>query len=114
MPRAIGGVLHARADTLLAKLRDETLDNVMPTRRSRGKMLVGPNRATQLQEDVFVAKILHQLRNTHHGYELEEHGQRDLLDAHTGHVSSAFPELVVLYVVALLAQPARALSGAWF
>jgi hypothetical protein len=37
-----------------------------------------------------------------------------LLDAHTGHISQAFPELVVLYVLAIVAQSREALEGAWF
>jgi hypothetical protein len=39
--------------------------------------------------------------------------QRDVLDSNSGHMSVAFPELVVLYVLALAADPTSALSGDW-
>jgi hypothetical protein len=41
-------------------------------------------------------------------------GKRELLNLHTGHISQAFPELVVLYVPAILADPQVALAGSWF
>jgi hypothetical protein len=85
---------------------------VVPERASARGVLVG-NGAPPVQPDIYVAKLLHQLRNTHHGYELTYRNQRDLLDSHTGHISVAFPELVVLYVLALVADPSAALGGHW-
>jgi hypothetical protein len=102
------------AAEVLSKLRDETLEHVMPTRRSGAKVTVGTTPTRTLQQDVFVAQLLHQLRNTHHGYELESPKKRELLAVHTGHISQAFPELVVLYVVAMLSQPDLVLRGDWF
>jgi hypothetical protein len=113
-PTDIGQMLIQRTDTVLSMLRDETLEHVMPGRHSGGKVTIGAAQDTALNENVFIAKLFHQLRNTHHGYELDHQGKRDLLDAHTGHISQAFPELVVLYVIAILARPDEALAGNWF
>lgn len=112
-PADVRDVLIVRAERVTAKLKEETLAAVVPGRRRGGAVQVG-HRRKPIVGDVFVAKLLHQLRNTHHGYELEEEAQRDILDAHTGHISAAFPELVVLYVLAVVASPASALSGDWF
>ena len=113
-PTEIRDVLRARTDAVLTKLREETLKYVMPGRLQQGRVTIGAAGDRALQADDFIAKVFHQLRNTHHGYELDHGGQRDLLDASTGHISQAFPELVVLYVLAILAQPRAALQGAWF
>ncbi len=66
-------------------------------------------------EPTFInSMVREQLRNTHHGYELEAPKKRELLAVHTGHISQAFPELVVLYILALLSEPDKALRGDWF
>lgn len=113
-PTGIRDILVARTDAVLAKLREETLEHVMPGRLQRGRVTIGAAGDGTLQADDFIANVFHQLRNTHHGYELDHGSKRDLLDAHTGHISLAFPELVVLYVLAILAQPREVLAGAWF
>jgi hypothetical protein len=113
-PVEIRRMLRKRTDEVLLVLRRETLEHIMPGRRAKGKVTLGTGGRPPLQEDVFIAKLLHQLRNTHHGYELEEPSQRDLINIHTGHISQAFPELVVLYVIAILAQSDEALAGNWF
>jgi hypothetical protein len=113
-PAEIRRMLRKRTDEVLSVLRRETLEHIMPGRRAKGKVTLGTGGRPPLQEDVFIAKLLHQLRNTHHGYELEEPSQRDLINIHTGHISQAFPELVVLYVIAILAQSDEALAGNWF
>lgn len=112
VPEPIKSVLTERVGKVTSKLRDETVQTVVPGRFVRGAVRVGHQR-TPINPNPYVAKILHQLRNTHHGYELEKQVQRDLLDTHTGHISVAFPELVVLYVLAIVADPARALDGHW-
>lgn len=114
VPGEISQVLRRRTGEILSVFREEALHHVMPGRRSKGKVLLGSDMSSPLQEDVFIAKLMHQLRNTHHGYELEQPSQRDVLDVHTGHISQAFPELAVLYVVAILAEPRIALAGDWF
>lgn len=111
-PDAIRSVLRDRAALVADTLRAETMAAVVPERASARGVLVG-NGAPPVQPDIYVAKLLHQLRNTHHGYELTYQNQRDLLDSHTGHISVAFPELVVLYVLALVADPSAALGGDW-
>ena len=111
-PDAIQAVLLDRAATVTDTLRDETIDTVVPGRTRVGGVVVGAN-SRPIHADDYVPKLLHQLRNTHHGYELESQGQRDTLDSHTGHISVAFPELVVLYVLAMLADPVAALNGDW-
>jgi hypothetical protein len=113
-PPDIGRMLRRRTAEVLSVLRRETLEHIMPGRLAKGKVTLGTGARPSLQEDVFIAKLLHQLRNTHHGYELGEAGQREVISIHTGHISQAFPELVVLYVIAVLAHPAVALKGAWF
>ncbi len=113
-PESIAKVLKRRTREVLSVLRAETLEHVMPGRREQGKVRLGGGSPKIVQEDVYVAQLLHQLRNTHHGYELESAGQRDILNNHTGHISQAFPELVVLYVIALMSDPASALAGGWF
>ena len=113
-PAPIGPALNARATEVLSKIRHETLEHVMPTRRANGTITVGASTTTTLREDVFIAHLFHQLRNTHHGYELEAPKKRELLAVHTGHISQAFPELVVLYILALLSEPDKALRGDWF
>jgi hypothetical protein len=113
-PAEIRDVLVARADAVLALLREETLEHVMPGRLHQGRVTLGAAADRKLQADDFIAKVFQQFRNTHHGYELDHGHQRDLLDAHTGHISQAFPELVVLYVLAIVAQSREALEGAWF
>jgi hypothetical protein len=112
VPAPIRSVLIERADKVTAKLRDETIQTVVPGRMTKGAVQIGHKRKP-MQPNPYVAKLLHQLRNTHHGYELKEEAQRDLLDTHTGHISVAFPELVVLYVLAMVADPASALDGLW-
>jgi hypothetical protein len=112
-PAPIGPALNARATEVLSKIRHETLEHVMPTRRGNGTIAIGAS-TTTLQEDVFIAHLFHQLRNTHHGYELKAPKKRELLAVHTGHISQAFPELVVLYILALLSEPDKALRGDWF
>jgi hypothetical protein len=111
-PEPIKSVLTDRVNKVTAKLREETVQTVVPGRCVRGAVQVGHHR-NPIQPDPYVAKLLRQLRNTHHGYELKDEAQRDLLDTHTGHISVAFPELVVLYVIAVVADPARALDGQW-
>jgi hypothetical protein len=113
-PGEIGQMLRRRTDEVLLVLRRETLEHIMPGRRAKGKVSLGTRGRSPLQEDVFIAKLLHQLRNTHHGYELGQPSQRDLINIHTGHISQVFPELVVLYMIAILAQPDEALAGNWF
>lgn len=112
VPEPIKSVLSDRAEAVTQKLGEETIQTVVPGRVIKGAVHVGHKRKP-MQPNPYVAKILHQLRNTHHGYELKEQRQRDLLDTHTGHISVAFPELVVLYVLAMLADPAWALDGGW-
>jgi hypothetical protein len=111
-PEPIKSVLTTRATEVTSKLRDETIKTVVPGRFVKGAVQVGHQRKP-INQDPYAAKVLHQLRNTHHGYELQEQAQRDLLDTHTGHISVAFPELVVLYVLAIVADPASALDGRW-
>lgn len=113
-PVEIKQMLRKRADEVLSVLRRETLEHIMPGRRAKGKVTLGTGGRSPLQEDVFIAKLLHQLRNTHHGYELGEPSQREVINIHTGHISQAFPELVVLYTIAILAEPDEALAGNWF
>jgi hypothetical protein len=113
-PDPIRPILQSRADEVLAKFRAETLEHVLPARRSKSNVLVGATGTRALPDDVFIAQLFHQLRNTHHGYELDSPSKRELLGVHTGHISQAFPELVVLYVVALLSEPTTALGGGWF
>ncbi len=93
-PEPIKSVLTERAIKVTSKLREETIQAVVPGRFVKCAVRVGHKRKP-INKDPYVAKILHQLRNTHHGYELQEKAQRDLLDTHTGHISVAFPELVV-------------------
>jgi hypothetical protein len=113
-PLDIAKVLHDRTHEVLTRFRAETLEHVMPGRLNGGKVGVGADRSSTLQADTFIGKLFHQLRNTHHGYELDSVGKRDLLNVHTGHISQAFPELVVLLVLAIVAEPDVALAGGWF
>jgi hypothetical protein len=113
-PDSIRDHLVTRAHAVTAQLRDETLDTVIPGREAGGGVLVGDKAADPVATDEYVAKLYHQLRNTHHGYELDAQAKRDLLDSHTGHIAVGFPELSVLYTLALAADPQRALSGEWF
>jgi hypothetical protein len=114
VPGEISKMFRRRIGEVLSVFREEALHHIMPDRRSKGKVLLGSDMSSRLQEDVFIAKLMHQLRNTHHGYELKQPSQRDILDVHTGHISQAFPELAVLYAVAILAEPCAALAGDWF
>ncbi len=74
---------------------------------------MGNKSAPPVAGDEYVARLYHALRNTHHGYQLERQQQLDILDSSGGHISAAFPELVVLYVLAMTADPVAALSGSW-
>jgi hypothetical protein len=113
-PPQIAAVLRKRAQDVLEVFRSETLEHVMPGRLDGSKVRIGAEQGSTLQTDTFIGKLFHQLRNTHHGYELDASGKRELLNLHTGHISQAFPELVVLYVLAILANPKVALAGGWF
>jgi hypothetical protein len=113
-PPTIGEHLRARAEAICSHLRDETLDTVVPGRRVADGVLVGDERDTAVPPDVYVARLFHQLRNTHHGYALDRQWKRDLLDSHTGHIAYGFPELVVLLTIAMVADAEAALSGTWF
>ncbi len=110
-PADIKRCLGARTKAVLAKFRDETLEHVVAGHRSGNKVIVGGKPYTC---DTFIAQLFHQLRNTHHGYELDTQVKRDLVTAHTGHISEAFPELVVLYTIALVSDPQSVFSGPWF
>ena len=99
VPEPMRSVLTQRADKVTSKLREEIIETVVPGRFVKGAVEVGHQRKP-VQPNPYVAKVLHHLRNTHHGYELQEQAQRDILDTHSGHISAAFPELVVLYLVA--------------
>jgi hypothetical protein len=92
---------------------EETLEAVLPGRRVDDGVLVGNKSNSPVSEDEYVARLYHALCNTHHGYQLMRIEQRDVLDSNSGHMSVAFPELVVLYVLALAADPTSALSGDW-
>jgi hypothetical protein len=113
-PKPIAEHLVSRAAAVLECLRGETLEAVVPGRRVERGVLVGDKTGPPIPDDVYVAKLYHALRNTHHGYQLLAAEQRDLLDSTSGHISACFPELVVLYVLALAADPVLALSGDWF
>jgi hypothetical protein len=78
------------------------------------KISVGVDRLSTLQADTFIGKLFQQLRNTHHGYELDHQSQLDLLNMHSGHISEAFPELARLFMLAIAAEPDVALAGDWF
>ena len=113
-PKAIADVLVERSTAVLDRLRNETLEAVVPDRRVDGGVLVGDKANSPVPDDTYVARVYHALRNTHHGYQLFAPEQRDMLDSTSGHISVAFPELAVLYVLALAADPVGALSGGWF
>jgi hypothetical protein len=68
---------------------------------------------TPYPHDTYTAQLLHQFRNTHHGYELDDPRKTALLASHDGHVSEALPELVVLYTIALITDGKTALGGGW-
>jgi hypothetical protein len=112
-PEPIAKHLATRTDAALDCLRAETLDAVVPGRNVDDGVLVGDKNEAAVSDDEYVARLYHALRNTHHGYQLLAREQRDILDSSSGHISVAFPELVVLYVLALTADPVRALSGDW-
>jgi hypothetical protein len=52
--------------------RSETLEHVMPGRVDGSKVRIGAEQGSMLQSDAFIGKLFHQLRNSHHGYELED------------------------------------------
>jgi hypothetical protein len=112
-PKPIADHLVTRTEAVLECLRRETLEAVVPGRRVNDGVLVGDKTDPPLSDDAYVARLYHALRNTHHGYQLLAPEQRDILDSTSGHISVAFPELVVLYVLALTADPVPALSGDW-
>jgi hypothetical protein len=112
-PAPIREYLVERTRAVLECLRSETLDAVVPGRRTARGVLVGDKRRQPVPDDIYVAQLYHALRNTHHGYELDSRRQRSLLDSNSGHLSACFPELVVLYVLALAADPVPALRGDW-
>jgi hypothetical protein len=109
-PPPIKKCLKARVKAVLTRFRDETLEHVMPGLATGRRIVVADRPYAQ---DTFIASLFHQLRNTHHGYQLDEAYKNDLLTAHTGHISEAFPELVVLYTIALICDPRPALAGDW-
>ena len=113
-PPPIRDHLVARAQAVTDQLRDETLATVIPGRETDEGVLVGDKATDPIPSDEYVAKLYHQLRNTHHGYELDAQWKRDLLDSHTGHIAVGFPELAVLYTLAIAAEPDWALSAGWF
>jgi len=113
-PAQVCAHLRERTAQVVAHIREETLETVVPGRRVDTGVLVGDKQRSAMPPDDYVAKLFHQLRNTHHGYELDRHWKRDLLDSHSGHIAYGFPELVVLLTVALVADSESALSGSWF
>jgi hypothetical protein len=113
-PSHVKAHLTERTAQVVAHIRQETLETVVPGRRTDSGVLVGSKQTPPVPPDEYVAKLFHQLRNTHHGYELDAPSQRDLLDSHTGHIAYGFPELVVLLTVALIADPETGLAGGWF
>jgi hypothetical protein len=109
-PEPIKTYLRKRTNAVLKKLKDETVEHVVGTLASKKKVDVN---GTPYAQDTYIAQLLHQFRNTHHGYELDDPRKTALLASHDGHVSAAFPELVVLYTVALITDSKRALDGGW-
>lgn len=115
IPGAFGDHFQTRSDTVLNQLRTETIETVVPGRLTDDqRVLVGAESPQPIDADAYVGKLHHQLRNTHHGYELRRKFQRTILESHTGHIPYAFAELPVLYLVAFLADPAHVLAGSWF
>lgn len=102
-----------RVESVAETLLSETLEHVVPGRAVGLDVLVGPNKEQRLQGSEYVGLLFHQLRNAHHGYQSRGPEPRALLDSHDGHISVAFPELVVLFTVALFADPGPALRGDW-
>jgi hypothetical protein len=99
-------------ERVVANLEHETVANVLPGRlTSRGRVQVSPT--SELTVDAYVGKLFAQLRNTHHGYELDHETKLALIDSHTGHIPVSFPELAVLYSLALVADASTAFSGKW-
>jgi hypothetical protein len=113
-PGKISNVLRERARRVAERLRDESLEHVMPGRLVGGKVTIGADGSSTQQADVFIGQLFQQLRNTHHGYELDHQSKIDVLNLHSGHISAAFPEMAVLFALAIVAQPEVALAGDWF
>lgn len=111
-PDALRAALDGKTEAVWALLLGETQATVVPGRLAGDFVDVGAGGQMPLNE--YTGRLFQSLRDTHHGYELSSQWKRDVLDTHTGHVSVALPELAVLYVMALLADPFAALSGRWY
>ncbi len=111
-PEEIKTVLVDRGRQVTETLLEETLQTVVPGRAHKGGVLIGAD-SKATAADQYVSVLFPQLRNALHGYELDSLRKRQILESHTGHISAAFPELVVLYVIAMVANPADALNGIW-
>lgn len=110
-PESIRKYFRKRTNAVLKKFSEETLAHVVGDLASGSKVDVG---GTPYANDTYIAQLLHQFRNTHHGYELDDPRKIALLTSHDGHVTEAFPELVVLYTIALITAGPTALDGDWF
>jgi len=79
-------VLRERARRVAERLRDETLEHVMPGSLAGSRVTIGADGSSTQQADVFIGQLLQQLRNTHHGYELGHQSKIDVLNVHSGHI----------------------------
>jgi hypothetical protein len=112
-PELIRDELTRRVSSILENLEAEIAETVVPGRLVDQGVIVGEAAQDPIPLRDYIPRLLQALRDTHHGYELRAKWKRDILDSHTGHIPYSFPELVVIFTLALAADSGRALSGEW-
>jgi hypothetical protein len=61
----------------------------------------------------FAVHVLHELRNSLHGYQLHDEGFEEFLLMHSGEVPNSLPDLALIWYFLLLADTPGLLSGGW-
>lgn len=113
-PDAVRRHFEDRTRTVIAKLQEETLAHVLEPRLEQEGVRVGSAAPQVMEVNEYMGRLFQAMRDTHHGYQLDASWKRDVLDTNTGHISVAFPELVVLLAFAFVAAPEQAIAGVWF
>lgn len=113
-PNPVRQYLEQRTEAILRKLREETLDHVLSERLEENSVRIGAADPQPMEVGEYLGRLFQAMRDTHHGYHLDASWKRDVLDTSTGHISVAFPELIVMLVFALVGAPEAAINGSWF
>lgn len=99
-PKPFGNYLRNRARRDAEELHKKIVSGVfVPGRRVGDRITVG---TAQISLEEYVTSFLREVRNTHHGYDIDKF---DILEIHDGNLPDCLADLPVLYLLALLQDP---------